>query len=68
MAQPVPVPEGTAGGVPGQILLTDRESVTVAAGKGALRIQEMQLEGKKRMGTHDFLLGVKMLPGEVLGV
>ena len=28
----------------------------------------LQLEGKKRMGTHDFLLGVKMLPGEVLGV
>lgn len=53
---------------PGQILAVDKESVTVATGKGALRIYELQLEGKKRMSAHDFLLGVKMAPGEMLGI
>lgn len=52
---------------PGQILEVDRETVTVATGQGGLRIYELQLEGKKRMSTHDFLLGVKMVPGEMLG-
>lgn len=52
---------------PGEILSTDRDSVTIAAGAGALRVLELQLEGKKRMTTHDFLLGVKMQPGERLG-
>lgn len=52
---------------PGEVLRTDKDSVTVAAGEGALRIYELQLEGKKRMSAHDFLLGVRMQPGEVLG-
>ena len=59
--------EEASGGVPGEILGTDKDSVTVAAGKGALRILELQLEGKKRMMARDFLLGVKMQPGEILG-
>lgn len=54
-------------GVPGEILRTEKDCVTVAAGQGALCIYELQLEGKKRMTAHDFLLGVKMQPGEVLG-
>ncbi len=53
---------------PGKILRVDRDSVTVAAGKGALKLYELQLEGKKRMSAHDFLLGVKLQPGEMLGV
>lgn len=53
--------------IPGEILRTDKDSVTVAAGEGALRIYELQLEGKKRMTVHDFLLGVRMQPGEILG-
>ncbi|MCM1064183.1 MAG: methionyl-tRNA formyltransferase [Eubacterium sp.] len=53
--------------VPGQILKVDKDSITVAAGDGALRIYELQLEGKKRMTTHDFLLGVKLQAGEKLG-
>lgn len=63
-AEPV---EGVPGAAPGKILGTDRDSVTVAAGEGALRITELQLEGKKRMTAHDFLLGGKLQPGEVLG-
>lgn len=52
--------------VPGEILSVDKESVTVAAGEGALRLLELQLEGKKRMSAHDFLLGVRLQPGEIL--
>lgn len=59
--------EDTGGRMPGEILEADRDHVTVAAGEGALRIYELQLEGKKRMTAHDFLLGVKMQPGEILG-
>ena len=61
------VTENVYGRAPGEILRTDKESVTVAAGRGALRIYELQLAGKKRMTAHDFLLGVKMQPGEILG-
>lgn len=53
---------------PGTICLVDKDSFTVMCGEGALRILEVQLEGKKRMNTHDFLLGVKMREGEIMGV
>lgn len=52
---------------PGEILEIGRDHVTVAAGKGALRILELQLEGKKRMTARDFLPGVRMERGEILG-
>lgn len=61
----VPV-EGTAG-TPGEIIRVEKDSITVACGEGALQIGALQLEGKKRMSTHDFLLGVKMTVGETLG-
>ena len=54
-------------GKPGEILRVDKEAVTVAAGEGSLKILELQLEGKKRMTAHDFLLGVRMVPGDMLG-
>ena len=52
---------------PGTILTVDKDSFEVAAAEGALKVMELQLEGKKRMTTHDFLLGVKVQPGELLG-
>lgn len=55
------------GRIPGEILKVDRDSILVAAGRGAIVIDELQLEGKKRMKARDFLLGVKMQPGEILG-
>lgn len=59
--------ENTSGCEPGEVLKVEKDCVTVAAGEGALRILELQLEGKKRMSTHDFLLGVKLQQGEILG-
>ncbi|MBO5337598.1 MAG: methionyl-tRNA formyltransferase [Lachnospiraceae bacterium] len=52
---------------PGEVIAVAKDYIEVATGSGSLRIYELQLEGKKRMSTHDFLLGVKMQPGEVLG-
>jgi methionyl-tRNA formyltransferase len=44
------------GGVPGQILKSHNEFI-VAAGKGALLLSEVQLEGKRRMDALEFLRG-----------
>ena len=60
--------EADASGKPGEILLVDKDRVTVAAGRGVVHIYDLQLEGKKRMTAHDFLLGVKMKPGEMLEI
>ncbi len=51
---------------PGEVVAVTKDYIDVAAGSGCIRIWELQLEGKKRMSTHDFLLGVKLQPGEVL--
>ena len=54
-------------GAPGEITEVDKVSFTVACGTGALRILELQLTGKKRMSTRDFLAGTKLKAGEKLG-
>jgi len=43
------------------------DGLLVASGLGLLKIGELQLEGKKRMSTRDFLNGVKMRAGDKLG-
>lgn len=53
--------------VPGTIIVVDKKSFTVRCGNGALRILNLQLEGKKRMDTSAFLLGYKIEVGEMLG-
>ena len=58
--------EVSAVGNPGEIMQVDKDRVTVAAKEGVLHVYELQLEGKKRMTAHEFLLGVKMQPGEIL--
>lgn len=52
-------------GIPGTIVAVDKESFTIATGEGGLRILSLQLEGKKRMDTKDFLLGYPVTIGEV---
>ncbi len=51
----------------GKILRVLKDCVVIGTGKGILKVYSMQLEGKKRMSSHDFLLGVRMQPGERLG-
>ena len=43
-------------GAPGEILRSDKDLI-VAAGKGALSLAEVQLEGKRRMTAGEFLRG-----------
>lgn len=52
---------------PGTIVRISKDFIEVAAGEGTLLIYELQLEGRKRMSTHDFLLGIKPGTGEKLG-
>ena len=52
----------------GQVLEAKGEDLIVACGnETALKIVELQLEGKKRMNVRDFLNGVKISVGEKLG-
>jgi methionyl-tRNA formyltransferase len=46
-------------GTPGEILDSEKEFV-VAAGKGALSLGDVQLEGKRRMTATEFLRGHRM--------
>lgn len=45
---------------PGTINEVGKDFIRVATGKGSLKILELQLEGKKRMKTRDFLNGAKI--------
>lgn len=58
--------EGTAP-EPGTIVSVGRQDFTVATGRGLLQVLEVQLAGKKRMSARDFLLGMRLTPGEKLG-
>ena len=51
---------------PGEILTVAADSITVAAGIGAVRITELQLEGRKRMRAGDFLRGHPITVGTTL--
>jgi methionyl-tRNA formyltransferase len=44
-------------GEPGTIVRPNDSEVLVATGRGALRLDEVQLEGKRRMSAADFLRG-----------
>ncbi len=46
-------------GTPGSILAADKEGILVACGIDALHLQEIQLEGKKRMPAAELLRGVQ---------
>lgn len=59
--------ESSDGAAPGQIIRTDPHSLIVAAGEALLSIQELQLEGKKRMDVETFLRGYTIEKGEILG-
>ncbi len=51
---------------PGTVIAVEKDAIYVQTGEGALKLTEVQLEGKKRMAVKDFLLGYPVQPGEVL--
>jgi methionyl-tRNA formyltransferase len=59
------VVEGTDA-VPGTVIAVTKKSFTVQAGKGALRITEVQPESRKRLMAAQYLQGVTLTVGEPL--
>jgi methionyl-tRNA formyltransferase len=62
-ATPVDGPEGE----PGAVVAVDRDGVAVAAGSGAVRLDEVAPAGRRRMAAADFARGHRPEPGERLG-
>lgn len=54
-------------GEPGRILCADAEQILIACGRGALRLEELQRAGGKRMGSAEFLRGAPLAIGGRLG-
>jgi methionyl-tRNA formyltransferase len=52
---------------PGTVVEVTPISFTVATGSGGLSVQEIQLAGKKRMPSEEFLKGHHLTPGTILG-
>ncbi len=53
-------------GTPGEIVEITKDGFVIKTGKGALKVGELQLEGKKRMTTDAFLRGYTMKEGTIL--
>jgi methionyl-tRNA formyltransferase len=52
---------------PGTVLKADRDGIEVACGEGSIIIDELQLEGRKRLPAGEFLAGCKIEPGTIFG-
>ena len=53
---------------PGQIEVTPEGELYIGCGQGALRVESLQLAGKKRMDTASFLRGMRLNTGDKLGM
>lgn len=62
------LPEAAYEGIPGQVVDSDKEGVYVVTGEGTLRIEEIQLQGRKRMPVSEFIKGYSMDSQTFLGV
>jgi methionyl-tRNA formyltransferase len=63
-----PLRDAVSSGSRGEIITTHGDELIVACGFGdALRLLEVQAEGKRRMSARDFLNGLRARVGEVLG-
>ncbi|HZV80885.1 MAG TPA: methionyl-tRNA formyltransferase, partial [Geobacteraceae bacterium] len=56
----------TGSGAPGTVLQAGKNGLEIACSGGSLLIEELQLEGKKRLPAADFLAGYKIAAGTVL--
>jgi len=50
---------------PGEIIDVSKEGITVVTGKDNLIIEELQIEGKRRMKAEEFIAGHKICIGEI---
>ena len=51
----------------GTVIKAEEDELLVLSSNSILKINELQLEGKKRMSTADFLRGFKIERGTILG-
>lgn len=51
---------------PGKIVNVSKDGITVSCGRASLIIEELQLEGKRRMNAAEFIAGHKICIGEAL--
>lgn len=61
------VSAASGSGTPGEILQAGKEGLETATADGSIIIEELQLEGKKRLKTAEFLAGCRLEPGSFLG-
>ena len=52
---------------PGELVAENDSFIVGCGNKSALKVTELQVEGKKRMSARDFLHGYRLTPGERLG-
>lgn len=53
--------------LPGEVVRADKHDIIVASGRGFLKVSELQLEAGKRMNAQNFIIGHKLIAGDVLG-
>ena len=58
---------GNTDAAPGTVVKADKQSLVIQTGVDRLSLEEVQLEGKKRMPVADFLRGFTIENGTVLG-
>lgn len=56
----------STGAKPGSIIRVDKDDFTVMTGKDALTVNDIQIEGKRRMAVKEFLLGYSLNEGDIL--
>lgn len=59
--------ENVLEGIPGEVVKVEKDAFYIQTGEGILKMEEVQLEGKRRMDTAAFLRGFNLSPGERLG-
>lgn len=59
--------EATSQHLPGEVILLGKSSLAVQTGEGRLLIRQLQLAGKRRMAAEEFLRGVALQEGDILG-
>jgi methionyl-tRNA formyltransferase len=57
------VSAGSGTGAPGEILNAGKNGIEAATADGSIIIEELQLEGKKRLKAAEFLAGCRLEPG-----
>jgi methionyl-tRNA formyltransferase len=54
-------------GLPPGSIVTEGRSLHVAVQNGSVEVLELQQEGKRRMGSEEFLRGYRINPGDMFG-